>query len=170
MQKQMSPSKVTPDAPLSREDLGQHILTAAGSFVTVRPLARMLAIIIVFLVVAFGIRDGNWDSLIEQVPTLILIWLVGVVVFRGLVQLMRVHVYANGIEGRSFGGFRRRFLWQNIAGYRFESTSGLPQLVIVEAGTNDELWMLREIGERDDFRIAVAPYFDWQGMVQLDLQ
>lgn len=151
----------------TRADLGPHLLTASGSFATVWPLATVLATVIVALLVAAWVRDGTYESAAASAPVAFVIWLSGVLLFRGLVQFFRVRVYANGIEGRSKWWIPRRFRWSDIAGYRYDGAGGMRFVVLLETETGRELWMLREIEEREDFRTAVERHFDWPEMVRL---
>ncbi len=149
---------------LTDEELGQHLLTASGTFKSVKSTTVVLAILFVVLIVLEGIRNGEWDVLAERAPGIFLIWLCAVLFMRGVVQLMRVHVYTGGLQGRSYWGFRRRARWSDIKGFRYFSSSGVPSIVL-ETESGQELWLLREIGEREEFERAVAPYFDWRGFV-----
>ena len=150
---------------LTDEDLGQHLLTASGTYKSVKSTAILLFILMVVLIVLEGLKSGEWDVLAERVPAIFLIWLVAVLFIRGVVQLMRVHVFTGGLRGRSWWGFRRRARWSEIKGFRYDSSSGLAAIVLdIEHGK--DLWMLREIAEREEFQRAVAPYFDWRGFVE----
>lgn len=152
------------EAPFTTDDLGRQILTACGSFESVKPLARVLAVFIVGMLVLVAVRDGERSDLLELAPMLLLTWLAAVLVLRGIVQMMRVSVYTKGLQGRSLWGFRRRVPWANITGFRYDNASGIANLVI-ETGNGKDLWMLREIGERAEFQTAAAPYFDWRGLL-----
>lgn len=152
------------ESTLKNDDLGQHLLTAAGTFKSVKSTAVVLAILFVVLIVIEGLKNGEWDVLAERTPGIILIWLCAVLILRAIVQLMRVRVYTGGLQGRSWWGFRRRTPWHEINGFRYENSSGLAAIVI-ESENRKELWMLREIGEREEFQRAVAPYFDWRAFI-----
>lgn len=151
--------------PPTEYDLGQHILTASGTFESVKPSAKMLVIVILAIFIVVGIREDDWGVMLERIPVVVLIWLGAVLLLRGLVQIMRVSVYTSGLQARSYWGFRRRFLWDSITEYRLDNSSGLAA-IIVKSDSGKELWMLREIGERADFQNAVAPYFDWRSFLK----
>lgn len=151
---------------LRREDLGRHLLTAAGTHRSVRGLAIILAVVMLLLLLAAGFRDGDWTAAISVAPVLVLIWLGAVATLTLFVHLMKVRIFEKGIEGRSFAGFRRRLLWQDIADLRLDGAGGFHALVLVEANTGKELWMLREILDREDFRAATDPYLDWQKLLE----
>ncbi len=147
---------------LSREELGRQLLTAAGTYRSVRGLAIILAVVLLLLIIATGLGDVGWSAAISVAPVLIVIWLGAVGTLTLFVHLMKVRVFEKGIEGRSFAGFRRRLLWQDIADMRLSGAGGFHALVLVEADTGRELWMLREILDREDFRAATDPHLDWQ--------
>ena len=151
----------------TREDLGPFLLTASGRFATVRPLAWVIAALFVLIEIAARFNDGDWARVPGDVPYIVAIWVGFVVLMRLAVNILRVRVYARGIEGRSYWGVRRRFLWDNIAGYRLDGASGLSALVLIEAETKRELYMLAEIADREEFQTAIAPYFDWRSIVDL---
>lgn len=155
-------------AKLRRSDLGQHLLTASGSFKSVRPLAMSLGLVILILMLFYGINDQNWDRIRSALPIIALTWLAGVVILWLSVSFMRVRVFSLGIEGRSIGGFRRRILWKDLAGVRVDNSSGFAALVFREEDTGREMWMLREIMERSDFRRATSPYIDWEALLAKD--
>ena len=152
-------------AALTDEDLGQHLLTASGTFKSVKSTAIALSMLFVVLIVIEGLKMGEWDVLVERAPGIFLIWLIAVALIRGFVQLMRVHVFTGGLRGRSWWGFRRRARWNEIKGFRYDSSSGLPA-IILEIEHGKELWLLREIAEREEFQRTVAPYFDWRGFFE----
>ena len=147
---------------LTRADLGFHILTAGGTFKSVRPVAITLGIGILGLELFYGFRDGDWNLLISDLHIIFLVWFAAIGFLILLVKFMRVRVFSKGIEGRSYGGFRRRFLWEDIAGIRFSNSIGMAALIIVDKVSKKEMWMLREIAERQDFQLAISPYIRWK--------
>lgn len=150
---------------LSRDDLGRHLLTAAGTYRSVRGLPMILALVLLMLLLAVGFQEGDWSAAAGAAPTLVVIWLGAVAMLTLSVRLMKIRVFENGIEGRSFAGFRRRLLWQDIADARPRNAGGFHALVLVEADTGRELWMLREIIDREDFRAATDKHLDWQKLL-----
>ncbi len=148
-------------------DLGQHLRTVSGSFRSVRATAWSLAFVFAAIFLLLGFGDEEWSVLIGRLPGLVLIWLVAILVIRWVVHLMRVSVFTGGLAGRSFWGVRRRISWKDIADFRYDNSGGLANMVIV-GNDGKEIWMLAEIGEREEFQQAVAPYFDWRGFLARD--
>lgn len=150
---------------ISREELGYHVLTASGTFRSVRPLAISLLVALVAIEIFFLIFGESREEAADSFPLVLLIYLAGVGFMAIVIRYIgRVGVYSKGIEGRSFGGFRRRLLWDNIAGARKDGSSGVLMLVLIEKATGKELYMLAEIAEREDFQMAIRPYVEWRNI------
>lgn len=156
------------EAVRSDEDLGHHVLTISGSFRSVKAAAWTLAGVFIAIFVLNGLSDGEWSELMDRAPVLFLIWLGGILFLRWLVHVMRISIYTGGLKGRSYWSFRRRIRWDDIAGFRYDNSNGVANIVI-EDRSGKEIWVLTEIVEREEFQQAVAPYFDWRTFLHGDV-
>ncbi|MGI9262054.1 MAG: hypothetical protein ACR2QR_08460 [Woeseiaceae bacterium] len=152
---------------MTREDvLGPKVATFSGTVKSVRGVIFSLGLALVIILLVNGISSGNWDEIISLVPAIFLVWVAGAVLLALIPRIMRVHVHTRGVKGRSFGGFLRRILWDEIAEARYDGAGGMAAIVLIERDTRLELWMLREIAERSEFRDSIQPYIDWSKLEQ----
>ena len=148
----------------SKHELGQHLTTVSGTYRSVRASLWVLALVFAAVFMLEGIRKENWDTLLERAPMVFLIWLVGGLILRGYVYLLRTSVHTGGIRGRSYWGFRTCMRWHSIESYRRDDSNGTAAIVVRD-NEGAEIWILKEVAESDAFLGAVQPYFDWENFV-----
>jgi ABC-type dipeptide/oligopeptide/nickel transport system permease subunit len=142
----------------SRNELGQYIATFRGSYRSVKGGLLVIGVILILGTIIGIFMGGSLDNLYKAGPPafLVIFGLAGLLVLYAYYHSVRIHT--NGLEGKNFWGLPVRFYWSEIEGIRFESSSGIPAVVICELHSAREMWILRDVFLRDDFQRIIRQY------------
>lgn len=146
------------------EDLGQVVAVYRGSLRSVQGALSIIVICLALLVAIDCFQRGSVDNLLKVGPALVLVILGAAGSLAGLAWLHCVRFYSNGLAGRSFWSIPVRFYWTDIAGFRFDSSNGVPSVVLMDITAGREMWIFREVFLRDEFQRNLQAYVNLESI------